>query len=50
MYAPDRHREGIVRPAEHVSVRVTDVERTILDCIDRPDLAGGLEELVYNLD
>ena len=50
MYAPDRHREGIVRPAEHVSVRVTDMERTILDCIDRPDLAGGLEELVYNLE
>ena len=50
MYAPDRHREGIVRPAEHVSVRVTDMERTILDCIDQPDLAGGLEELVYNLE
>ena len=50
MYAPDRHREGIARPAEHVSVRVTDMERTILDCIDRPDLAGGLEELVYNLE
>ena len=50
MYAPDRHRKGIVRPAEHVSVRVTDMERTILDCIDRPDLAGGLEELVYNLE
>lgn len=26
MYAPDRHREGIVRPAEHVSVRVTDMD------------------------
>ena len=26
------------------------MERTILDCIDQPDLAGGLEELVYNLE
>lgn len=50
MYAPDKHREGIVRPAENGNVRVTDMERTIFDCIDRPDLAGGLEELVYHLE
>lgn len=50
MYAPDKYREGIVRPAENGNVRVTDPERTILDCIDRPDLAGGMEELVYNID
>lgn len=50
MYAPDKHREGIVRPVENRNVRVTDMERTILDCIDRPDLAGGLEELVYNIE
>lgn len=28
------------------SVKVATVERTIIDCIDRPDLAGGISDLV----
>jgi predicted transcriptional regulator of viral defense system len=28
-------------------VRVTDEERTVIDCIDRIDRAGGLEELLH---
>ena len=44
MYAPEKHREGIVQSAENGNIRVTDPEGTILDCIDRTDLAGGLEE------
>lgn len=31
-------------------VRMTDRERTVLDCLDRPDYAGGLEELFKSLD
>ena len=50
MYAPEKHREGIVQSAENGNIRVTDPEGTILDCIDRTDLAGGLEELVYNIE
>ena len=29
---------------------MTDPERTIIDCADRLDLAGGYEEYVYNPD
>lgn len=32
-----------------VSVTVTDRERTFLDCIRRPELAGGLDEMVRSL-
>ena len=32
-----------------LKVKVTNVERTIVDCIERPALAGGLEEVSYAL-
>jgi len=38
---------GVVNPMTDPLVRVTDLERTMLDCIDRIDLSGGLEELVH---
>jgi predicted transcriptional regulator of viral defense system len=37
---------GVVNPVTDSLVRVTDLERTVIDCIDRIDLSGGLEELV----
>jgi len=37
---------GVVCPVTDSFVRVTDVERTVIDCINRIDLSGGLEELV----
>jgi predicted transcriptional regulator of viral defense system len=37
---------GVVRPVTDNLVRVTDLERTVIDCINRIDLSGGLEELV----
>lgn len=37
---------GIDIPYADKHVRVTNVERTIVDCIDRIDLCGGWEELV----
>lgn len=38
--------EGIETPIADSHVRVTSVERTVIECIDRIDLCGGWEELV----
>lgn len=37
---------GVVNPYTDSLVRVTDLERTVIDCVNRIDLSGGLEELV----
>ncbi|MBI5778528.1 MAG: hypothetical protein HZA49_03620 [Planctomycetes bacterium] len=31
-------------------INVTDIERTILDCLRQPDLAGGVDELIRSLE
>ena len=31
-------------------IRVTSIERTLVDVLDRPDLAGGWEEIIRSLD
>lgn len=49
MYAPDKFRTGIIKDLEK-NIYVTEIERTIIDCIDRLDLAGGIEELFYNIE
>jgi Predicted transcriptional regulator len=49
MYAPDKFREGVVKD-ESRNIYYTELERTIIDCADRLDLAGGYEEYFYNLD
>ena len=41
---------GILCLEQNAKIVVTDLERTIVDCIDRIDLAGGLEELVMALN
>ncbi|MEZ4424279.1 MAG: type IV toxin-antitoxin system AbiEi family antitoxin domain-containing protein [Gemmatimonadota bacterium] len=33
----------------HRSYRITDPEKTLLDCLDRPDLAGGIHEVMKAL-
>lgn len=38
-------QEGVAEEFGNSDVRVTDYERTIIDCTDRIDLCGGLEEL-----
>lgn len=51
MYAPDKFQEGVVKfEGKKENIYVTDIERTMIDCVDRLDLAGGLEELIYNLE
>ncbi len=37
--------EGIDVEFRNSEVRVTDCERTVIDCTDRMDLCGGLEEV-----
>ncbi len=32
------------------NVAVADLERTFIDCVDRPDLCGGLEEVFHGFD
>lgn len=41
---------GVVVPKGNPLVRVTDVEQTLLDCFDRIDRAGGIEELLHCME
>lgn len=41
---------GIITPMGNPYVRVTDLERTIIDCCDKIDRAGGIEELLHSLE
>ena len=45
-YAESKTNIGVVNPQTDSLVKVTEPERTVIDCIDRIDLSGGLEELV----
>ena len=49
IFCPLKSEAGIVQPYTDSFVRVTDLERTIIDCMNRIDLSGGLEELVQCL-
>lgn len=42
--------EGIGSPKGNPFVRITDMERTLLDCFDRIDRAGGIEELLHCME
>ncbi len=46
-YVDSKYDFGIV---ENNKVRVTDKERTFIDCIDKTELAGGNEELIMCLE
>lgn len=41
---------GVIQPTGNPYVRVTDIERTIVDCCDRLDRAGGIEEFMHCLE
>lgn len=47
---PATDENGVVKPMGNPYVRVTDLERTIVDCCDRIDRAGGIEELLHCLE
>ena len=46
IFCPFQSEAGVVCPVTDTLIRVTDLERTMLDCINRIDLCGGLEELI----
>jgi len=41
---------GVITPMGNPNVRVTDLERTVVDCCDRLDRAGGAEELMHCME
>jgi predicted transcriptional regulator of viral defense system len=45
-YAESKTNMGVVNPQTDSLIKVTELERTMIDCIDRIDLSGGLEELI----
>jgi len=49
IYCRSKSDVGVFCPVADNFVRVTDLERTVVDCIDRIDLSGGLEELIHCL-
>ena len=49
IYCKSNISEGVEAPLVDSLVRVTNLERTIVDCLDRIDRAGGLEELIHSL-
>ncbi len=43
------YSEGVAETFNNAPVRVTEPERTVIDCIDRPVTSGGIEEVFYAL-
>ncbi len=41
---------SVVVPKGNPYVRVTDLEATLIDCLDRIDRAGGIEELLHCME
>lgn len=41
--------DGVLELERNGKIRVTNIERTIVDCIDRLDLCGGIEEVMIAL-
>lgn len=49
-YVASRMKEGIVEAKNTTGVRITDLERTVIDSIKDFNKIGGLEELLYCLE
>ena len=49
VYCKSNLSERVETPSIDSKVKVSNLERTIIDCIDRLDRAGGLEEFVHSL-
>lgn len=48
-YLNSKYIEGVLENEQNSIIRITELERTIIDCVDRIDVAGGLEEVFYAL-
>lgn len=49
-YVKSHFDNGVIVPETNSKIKVTNLERTIVDCIKNIDLAGGIEELFQCLD
>ncbi len=47
---PEKIHSGVIVPPLSPFVSVTNIERTVIDCIYNIDLAGGLEELIESIN
>ncbi|MDR0371346.1 MAG: hypothetical protein LBH80_05785 [Prevotellaceae bacterium] len=47
-YCESKISRGVIRPPMDALVKVTDLERTVVDCIDCIGRSGGLEELIVS--
>ncbi len=45
-YSESKLDAGVITPPADTLIRVTDLERTVLDCISQIDKSGGLEEII----
>ena len=45
-YCESKSMEGVISPHTSSFIRVTNLERTVIDCIDKIERCGGLEELI----
>ncbi len=48
-YVPAKFFAGVIEPAFSGGIRVTDMERTVIDCLKDFEKIGGMEELLDNL-
>lgn len=48
-YIASKSQDGVVKPFNHPGVRITDIERTVIDSIQDFSRIGGLEELLNSL-
>jgi predicted transcriptional regulator of viral defense system len=46
IYSESKSDAGVITPPADTLIRVTDLERTVLDCINQIDRSGGLEEMI----
>lgn len=46
IYSESKLDAGVITPPTDTLIRVTDLERTVLDCINQIDRSGGLEEII----
>lgn len=49
-YVKSHFDNGVIVPETNSKIRVTNLERTVIDCIKSIELAGGIEELFQCLD
>jgi len=47
-YCDSKSMSGVISPNENSLIKVTNLERTVIDCIDKIERCGGLDELIQS--